>query len=116
MPSATIQRLRAVNHNLRAWLARFPSERNGPVAVALTEVTDLLAELRRASACLHTAAGIPDVEMASEISEYRSHVQALEKILPSVQGRLLIEKARLQIARAHMAKAAAWAQGSQKTL
>jgi hypothetical protein len=78
----------------------------------------MLAELRQATECLRSlpAAQAPLTKMAHEICEYRSHLQQLEKILPSVQGRLLIEKARLQTARTHVAKAVAWAEGSKKTL
>lgn len=118
MPDAAMENLRVVNRSLQAWLARFPIERNAPMTIAPTELTDLLAALRGVSACLRSlpAANAPDAELASEISAYRRNVQLLQQVLPSVQGRLLIEKARLQIARAHVAKAAAWAQVSQKTL
>ncbi|MGO9648756.1 MAG: hypothetical protein ACLPOO_11940 [Terriglobales bacterium] len=118
MPSATIESLRAVNHSLRARLARLTGEPNRPAVIGLTELTDLRAELLRATGCLRSlqAAAIPNAEMADDISEYRSHVHQFGKILPSVQARLLIEKARLDTARAHVAKAAAWAQGSKEML
>ena len=117
MSSPTFQSLRAANHSLRARLARLPVEHHIPPAIAHTEIADLRAELLRATDCLRnlSIAGL-DAEVATEISEYRRNVQQLGKILPSIQGRLLIEKARLETARTHMAKAAAWAQGSKKTL
>jgi hypothetical protein len=82
-----------------------------------TEFTELLAELQRAATCLRTLpSAVRNAKMALEVVEYRSHVQQLGKILPSVQGRLLIEKVRLETARMHTATAAAWAQGSKTTL
>ncbi|MGO9125378.1 MAG: hypothetical protein ACLP6G_10880, partial [Terriglobales bacterium] len=83
-----------------------------------TEFTDLRAELLRSADCLRSLppATNTNAEVATEISDYRRNMEALGKILPSLQGRLLVEKARLETAREHVAKAAAWAQGSKKTL
>ena len=118
MSSATFQRLRAVNQNLHARLVRLLGGPNRPATIAPTEFTDLLAELLRAADCLRgmPAAGAVDADLAAEISEYRNNVEKLVKVLPSVQGRLLVEKARLQTLQSHMTAAKAWAQASQKTL
>jgi hypothetical protein len=117
MSSALFQSLRTVNQQLRARLSRLSAQHNCPTAMVATEFTDLLAELQHSTACLRSLPrAAPDAETANEISEYRSHVQLLGKILPSLQGRLLIEKARLENARTHVAQAAAWAQGSRKSL
>jgi hypothetical protein len=117
MSSPAFQSLRAANHSLRARLARLPVEHRGPGDIAHTEIADLRAELLRATDCLrNVSTAASDAEVATEISECRRNVQQLGRILPSIQGRLLIEKARLETARTHMAKAAAWAQGSKKTL
>jgi len=118
MPSATIDRLRAVNHSLRARLARLLGGHNRPAVIAPTEFTDLLSELLRASDGLRgmPTATAADAELASEISEYRRNVEQLGKILPSVQGRLLVEKVRLQTLQSHMTAAKAWAQASKETL
>lgn len=43
-------------------------------------------------------------------------MEQLAQILPRIHGRLLTEKARMEIARAHLAAASAWAQASQNTL
>jgi hypothetical protein len=118
MSNATMPRLRAANQSLRARLVRLLGGPNRPAAIAPTEFTDLLAELLPAADCLPgmLAAGAADAELANEISEYRNNLQKLEKILPSVQGRLLVEKARLQTLQSHMTAAKAWAQASQGTL
>jgi hypothetical protein len=117
MSTSPIRRLREVNDKLRARLDRLPGGYHSSTVVAPTEFTDLLAELQRATHCLRNLpATALDAEMSGEISEYRSHVQELRKIVPSLQGRLLIEKARLETVRTHVVKAAAWAEGSKKTL
>lgn len=117
MASATIERLRAVNHSLRARLARLLGGHNRPATIAPTEFTDLLAELLGAGDLWRGMPGAAaDAEMASEISEYRRNVEQLGKILPSVQGRLLVEKVRLQTLQSHMTAAKAWAQASKETL
>jgi len=118
MSSATVQTLRAVNQNLLAGLARLRGGPDCSAAIAPMELAGLLAEVVRATDCLrrrdvHASA---DPELEHEISEYRSHLEQLAKVLPSVSGRLLTEKARLQAARAHVTKAAAWAQARAKTL
>src|SRR5271170_6332984 len=101
MSSPTVESLRAVNRSLRARLARLPGGRTNSGALAPTELTDLLTELRRGTDCWRSlpTASTPEGEMVSELSDYRSNVERLGKILPSLQGRLLIEKARLETAR-----------------
>ena len=116
MSSVTIQRLRSVNQYLRTGLARLQSQQNRPAAIAPTEFADLLAEIRCATDCLRGGGFTADPEWEQEKSEYRRNLEQLAKILPSVSGRLLVEKARLEAARAHVAKAAAWAQARTKTL
>jgi hypothetical protein len=118
MSAATIQSLRVVNRNVRATLARLQGEPNRSLAVAPAEFAGLIAELLRATNCLlHCDPHPPaEVEFEKEISEYRNTLEQLAKVLPSVSGRLLTEKARLEAARARLANAAAWAQASQKTL
>jgi len=120
MPGAAIEGLQVVNQRLRARLARLPGKhrQNRPAVIVPTEFTDLRVDLLQANNCLRSLPTVapPNAEVENEISEYRRNVRQLEIILPSVQARLLIEKARLQTARAHVARAAAWAQGSKKTL
>jgi len=116
MSSVAIQRLRVVNQNLRAGLARLQSEQDRPTAIAATEFADLLAEIVCATDCLRGGGLTAAPEWEKEKSQFRSNLEQLAKVLPSVSGRLLAEKARLEAARAHVAKAAAWAQARAKTL
>ena len=55
-----------------------------------------------------------DLELQKEISDYRSHVEKLQELLPLIHNRLLSEKARLESVRAHLAAAAAWADARNK--
>jgi len=117
MSSATTERLRLANTRLRAGLARLRPELNH-AAVAPKDLADLRATLLCASDLWRDLAldPVPDAEVKKVTSEYRSTVEQLAQIMPSAYGRLLLEKARLQVAQAHLTATAAWAQTNQETL
>jgi hypothetical protein len=114
MSSATTKNLRIANGNLRAGLARLLPEPNPSAPLHPNDLSGLLTALLQARECLRSVA--PDAELEKAVSEYRSTVEQLANILPRIHGRLLTEKARLEIARAHLNATAAWAQASQDTL
>lgn len=118
MPSANPRSLRAANQYLRARLDRLRVEPGRPAIIMPGEFTDLLHELQSAAPCLRSLSSTVAIsaETADEIAEYRKSLEQLEKILPWVQGRLLVEKARIQTLQSHMTAAKAWADASQKTL
>lgn len=118
MSSDRVATLSLANTKLRARLARWQSARNETSHLEAKYLSGLLAELLRTAGCLHSipADSAPDPELEKAISEYRSTVEQLAQILPRIHGRLLTEKARLEIARAHVNATAAWAQASAKTL
>jgi hypothetical protein len=118
MSNETAATLRLANTSLRAWLVRLRAE---PVALSPIQANDLqelLAELLRASSCLHIGSeGVTrHSELENEIADYRANLESLAKVLPSVQGRLLAERARLQIEQSHVAARKAWAEASRRTL
>jgi hypothetical protein len=118
MSSDIVANLRLANANLRTGLAGLQPERNETSPFEPADFSGLLTELFRAAGCLRS---IPpgsawDAELEKAIFEYRSTVEQLAQILPRVHGRLLTERARLEIARAHVTATAAWAQASTKTL
>lgn len=117
-PSANPRSLRAANQHLRARLDRLRVEPGRPAIIVPGEFTDLLHELQCAAPCLRSLSSTVAIsaETAEEIAEYRKSLEQLEKILPWVQGRLLVEKARIQTLQSHMTAAKAWADASQKTL
>jgi predicted trehalose synthase len=118
MPSATTEGLRIATRNLRAGLARLLPESSLCVSLAPADLSSLRADLLYAADCWRriAPASAADVDLKNAIAEYRSTVEQLARILPDVHGRLLAEKARLAMARAHVAATAAWAQASQTTL
>jgi hypothetical protein len=117
MPSATTESLRLANIKLRAGLARLQPELNG-APVTQKDLADLRAALLCASDLWRVIAKdpVPDPDVKKVTSEYWSTVEQLAQILPSVYGRLLMEKSRLQVAQAHVTATAAWAQTNQETL
>jgi hypothetical protein len=118
MSSPAIDGLRIANSNLRAGLARLLPEANPSTALTARDFSGLLVKLLRARDCLQSVApcSAPEMEVKKAISEYRTTVEQLALALPRMHGKLLIEKARLEIAQAHVTAAAAWAQASQNIL
>jgi len=117
MSGSRVQELRAINHNLRLRISRLRQATQNPPALTAKDLGDVLADLIRAADHLREISrSAVDADQQQEISEYHSHVKALSEFLPSVQGRLLAEKARLDSARTHVARASAWAEASKKTL
>lgn len=118
MSSTATEVLRTANVNLRAGLARLSPEPNASIPLSPTDLSGLLVQLLSAGQCWRSfpLRSAPDAEQEKAISEYRSTVEQLSEILPRIHGRLVTEKARMEIARAHLAAASAWAQASQNTL
>jgi hypothetical protein len=118
MSTETAATLRLANTSLRAWLVRLRAEPVALTQVQASDLQELLAELLRTSGCLRTgsAGAAAGTELEVEIAEYRTNLESLAKVLPSVQGRLLAERARIQIEQSHIAARKAWAQASRRTL
>ena len=118
MSNESASTLLLANTSLRAWLVRLRAEPIALSPVQANDLQDLLAELLRASGCLGTGPEekLTDGELESEIAEYRANLESLAKVLPSVQGRLLAERARIQIEQSHIAARKAWAEASRRTL
>jgi len=118
MSSETAATLRLANTSLRAWLVRLSAEPIALSPIQAQDLHDLLAELLRTSGCLRSgsAGTSPDLELETEIADYRTNLESLAKVLPSVQGRFLAERARLQIEQSHIAARKAWAEASRRTL
>jgi hypothetical protein len=114
-PSEAVDTLRQVNENLRSALIRLRPERKHCSTIKPQDFSDLLTQLLRAAECLrrkpaHSEAGLTiEAVFEKESHEYRSNLQKLKRFLPDLHLRLLAEKSRLETARAHAFKAAAWA-------
>jgi hypothetical protein len=118
MSSAATESLRSATAELHAWLARLLPEPNPSAAVNSETLSNLLTKLLRAGECWRRVPPnfAADAELENAISEYRSTLEQLGEVLPRLHAMLLTEKARLEMARAHVASTAAWAQASQNTL
>jgi hypothetical protein len=94
--------------------------KSGQPAVATPEqMAALLSELLRAGVALRAEPLPPkgnDPELDAEMERYRSHVERLRDLLPSIHSQLLAERARLEGQRSRVQSAAAWARASRQTL
>ena len=118
MTTESAATLRLANTSLRAWLVRLRAEPISLSPLQANDLQELLAELLRASTCLRIDSPTTPAnrELFAEISSYRTNLESLSKILPSIQGRLLAERARLQIEQSNLAARKAWAEASRRTL
>jgi hypothetical protein len=118
MPVSTTDGLRLANARLRATLSLWQIQPNYAAVVRPQILVELLGELCNATEWLR---GVPadwsrDAELEREIVEYRTNVEQLSQILPAMHESLLAQKARLETARTHLAKAAAWIDADKQTL
>ena len=110
----TLETLRGANLNLRAGISRL---REGQEPVHPEELASILAELVRAADTLRSIApgSTIDAELEREIADYRANVQQLAEVMPSLYGRLLAEKSRLEQKRTRLETATAWAKSEKIT-
>ena len=106
-------RLGSILDSLRA---SSPAVQNEVRAVTPQEMATLLAELMKAGQCLRARPSQADRALETELKEYRSLVERLRGLLPSIQAALLRERARLERERDRVCSASEWAQGSRQTL
>jgi hypothetical protein len=109
--------LRIANGQLRDALARLQTDANAPWLLNPGELSDLLAIVSHAASCRRGLASdlVPAAELENEICEYRNNLEKLAQVLPSLQGSVLAEKARVQNAQSHVAATNAWVQASRST-
>jgi hypothetical protein len=116
MLTAFAQALHASNEKLRAGLLRLqPAYR---LAILPGDLADLRNQLIKVRAQLRsvTPGTVLDAEQQNELTQYRNQVMQLRQLLPSVYGRLLAEKVRVETARERVAATRAWTEASRKTL
>jgi hypothetical protein len=118
MSVSAVEGLRAINGKLRGVLSRWQAEPIDSAAIAPQLLNDVLADLQNAAQWLSAISpgASSGEELEREITEYRGNALRMEQLLPRVQERMLAEKARLEGVRAHLAGAAAWAEGRRKIL
>jgi hypothetical protein len=111
--------LRDTNHRLRFWLETMVPASGQPMVATPEYLTALLSELLRAGANLRAEPSPTnghDPELDVELATYRSHVERLRDLLPSIHSLLLSERARIEAQRTRVRSAAQWARASRQTL
>lgn len=114
-----LQILRETNCRLSLWLEGMFAHDGHPVVATPEHMGALLSELLRTGEGLRskpTCAKGNDPELDEELQKYRSNVEHLRDLLPSIHGQLLAERSRLEHQRARMKSAAEWVRTSRQTL
>ena len=108
-----------INRRLNACLGALAPMSGQPAIAKPEHMAALLSELLRAGAALRAQPLPPkgnDSELDAEMETYRSHVERLRDLLPSIHSQLLAERARLERQRSRVQSAAAWARASRQIL
>jgi len=115
--SSRTRNLRDTNRRLGSCLDRIATCRQ-PAPVTPEDMAGLLSELLQARAELR-ANPIPpqgdDLPLDAELTLYRSNVERLRELLPSIHHQLLAERARLEAQRARVRSAGEWVHASRQT-
>ena len=114
-PDDDLATLRTVNKNLKSALVRFRPERQHCSAIKPQELSDLCSAILQAADCVRGISPQAVLELKNESLEYHSNLAQLKQLLPDFEVRLLAEKSRLEVAKSHVASAAAWAGASTRT-
>jgi hypothetical protein len=114
--SSVASHLRLSNGKLRTLVLRL-REPDHATLITAELLTEPLEELGRTAEWVRSAPqSSTDTDLAREISECRHNLTELSQVLPSLRGRLLAEKSRLEAVRKHVAAATAWAHASKRSL
>lgn len=105
----SLERMRECNQSLQQHLVRLQSSAADPSA----EVRQLRVELEAAQRA--SIAG-SDQDAQATLFEHRDLLQRLQKLLPSLQARLSLERHRLEAELGRLRAAEGWAVGNRKTL
>ena len=122
MPSLVplVDEFHEINQHLEFWLntLRNPTSRPDLPARPATpeQMNGLLSELMRAGERLRGLPAERNDALEHEMTRYRSQVERLHALLPSIHSGLLRERARLEQERERLNSAAQWARGSRQTL
>ncbi len=118
--AGALQTLRAVNERLRSATIGLRPERCSQITAA--DFSALLAQVARAAECIRllttdcTDGEAEGEALREQTNEYQRNLEQLKQLLPSLQLRLLIEKARLESANAELTAKMAWARAQAETL
>jgi len=79
------------------------------------QIAELLSALLRAGECMRAIGAVPREEISGITSAYRTQVERLRVLLPSIHGALLREKARLAQGQERLRAVTAWTKASQQS-
>ena len=117
MPSTAIEDIHCATQKVQGLIALVLPVSSTSSMIDAKLFAGLLESMGRANQWLGVrACEVREVDLEKEIAEYRQNLERLGQLLPTIQGKLLIEKARLQQARLHLEGAVAWTQARKKTL
>lgn len=116
MAADVMQSLISANARIRLLLAASQPPRGSVGTIQPHDIRGLAQDMARVGQAIRELPPeIAGSDLHREMVEYRANVERLGQVLPSLQGWLLAEKARLHAARGHLAAAAAWARACDKT-
>jgi len=117
MATKAMQSLISANARIRLLLAATQPLGGSVATIRPQDIAGLAQDMACAGqSASELPAEIDDSDLRREMAEYRSNVERLGRILPSVHEWLLAEKTRLEIAHRRLAAAAAWVEARDKTL
>jgi hypothetical protein len=111
--SELLNRLLHANHTLGQLVEMLSAS---PTRITPEHLTMLLSELLRVGARIQ-AERIPENDPTLDLAlhQYRTHLECLRDLLPSLQASLLTERAKLEAERSHLESAYAWAESTRCT-
>ena len=115
-PNPFIAEIHESTRRLRYWMDSLFDSASQPLPAQPQQMQDLVSELLHAGEWLSARPADPDPELDHELAEYRTHVERLRTLLPSIQAALLAESARLEQERSRLQAASEWVRLSRQTL
>ena len=117
LPQDLAEVLRETNSRLQSYFDILsPQEASVQRPASPQVIAALLSELRRTGERLRILPTHRDAQLEEVLADYRSKVERLREMLPSIHAVLLAERARLERERARLGSAAEWIRRSRQTL
>lgn len=112
----SVQELRLVNEQLSGFLDHLGGVSNQQQLLDSSHITDLLNTVLQAGEYLQAATtNVADPEWQRERDAYRANLERLRGLLPLLEIRLRMERARLESERSQLQAASEWITSSRQT-
>lgn len=118
MEPADLSNLRAINQRLETLLSTVQPVLNSTIAISPQLISQLFADLLLSAEILRdiTRFDLESTEVEQQVAAYRLHFSRLQSLMPAIQTNLLVERARLETQRNHLASVVAWTKASRDSL